>query len=93
MDLHAGYRLAPGVTIRPERFGGLIYRHDTRRLYFLHSPELVDFVTELDGNRPLQEALDTFLAGRALSHAHREPFIKALVHLEQLNVLDQVEVV
>lgn len=91
MDLNACYRLASGVAIRPERFGGLIYRHDTRRLYFLHSPELVDFVCALDGKQTLAETLDTFLAQRALSDAHREPFINALVHLEQLEVLDEVE--
>lgn len=90
MNLDACYRLASGVAIRPERFGGLIYRHDTRRLYFLHSPELVEFVCELDGSRPLQEALDSFLTGRDLFDTHREPFINALVHLEQLAVLDEV---
>jgi putative mycofactocin binding protein MftB len=90
MNLDACYRLAPGVAIRPERFGGLIYRHDTRRLYFLHSPELVEFVCELDGSRPLQEALDSFLNRHDLSDTHHEPFINALVHLEQLAVLDEV---
>jgi putative mycofactocin binding protein MftB len=91
MNLQACYRLAPGVVIRPERFGGLIYRHDTRRLYFLHSPELVEFVCELDGSRPLQEALDSFLTGRALYDTHRDAFINALANLEQLAVLDEVE--
>ncbi len=91
MNLDACYRIAPGVAIRSEQFGGLIYRHDTRRLYFLHSPELVEFVCELDGRLPLSEALDTFLSSRALSEAYREPFIKALSNLEHMEVLDTVE--
>ena len=32
VELATCYRLAPGVAIRPERFGGLVYRYDNRRL-------------------------------------------------------------
>ena len=58
VELTACYRLAPGVAIRPERFGGLVYRYDNRRLYFLHSHQAVEFINCLDGRRSLQEILD-----------------------------------
>ena len=77
MNLEAYYSVAPGVAIRPERFGGLAYRYDNRRLFFLHSHELVDFVNQLDGASPLAEVLDDFLTARALPESARGPFIKA----------------
>jgi mycofactocin biosynthesis protein MftB len=90
MDLSRRYRLSPRAAIRPERFGGLVYRYDNRRLYFLHSRDLVDFVSGLDGARPLVAALDEFLAARALPEATRQTFIKALAKLEQLEVLHEL---
>lgn len=91
MNLNTGYRLAVGVVIRPERFGGLVYRHDTRRLYFLYSHELVTFLSELDGHLSLGEATDRFIAVHALPPETREAFLSAIEHLEQLHVLDAVE--
>jgi putative mycofactocin binding protein MftB len=90
MDLSQRYRLSPRAAIRPERFGGLVYRYDKRRLYFLHSRDLVDFVSELDGARPLAAALDDFLAARALPESTRQIFIKTLAKLEQMEVLDEL---
>ncbi|MDS4021780.1 MAG: mycofactocin biosynthesis chaperone MftB [Candidatus Competibacter sp.] len=87
MNLAARYRLADGVAIRPERFGGLVYRYDNRRLYFLHSHELVDFVSGLSGQRPLEEALDEWLASRELPETHRETLVKAVVQLDKLGIL------
>lgn len=90
MNLDARYRLSRHAAIRPERFGGLVYRHDNRRLYFLYLRDLVDFVTGLDGSRPLVAALDNFLASRALPEASRETFLTALIQLEKLEVLDEL---
>ena len=90
MDLESRYCLSRHAAIRQERFGGLIYRHDNRRLYFLHSRELVEFVSELDGARPLAAALDDYLVTRALPPATRETFIRALSQLERLEVLDEL---
>lgn len=89
MNLNACYCLAQGVAIRDERFGGLIYRHDNRRLYFLHSHELVDFVRGLDGQRPLVEALAHFMGSRTLPESTRDTFLKALTQLEKLGVVHQ----
>ncbi len=90
MNIQAHYRLAPGVSVRPERFGGLVYRHDNRRLFFLHSHELVEFVTNLDGEAPLGDMLDDFLLTAHLSQSARMTFTNALMQLEKLGVLVEV---
>ena len=87
VDFAACYRLAPGVSIRPEQFGGLVYRYDNLRLYFLHSHQVVDFVNSLDGGSSLQEALDAFLASRQMPPTADESLIKAIAQLEQLGIL------
>jgi putative mycofactocin binding protein MftB len=47
-DLDAGWRLHEQVSIRPERFGALLYHFGTRRLSFLKSPRLLAAVRCLD---------------------------------------------
>jgi putative mycofactocin binding protein MftB len=46
-DLDAAWQLHPQVSIRPERFGALLYHFGTRKLSFLKSPALLRVVTEL----------------------------------------------
>jgi putative mycofactocin binding protein MftB len=46
-DLDRPWRLHPRVSVRPERFGALLYHFGTRRLSFLKSPELLAVVTGL----------------------------------------------
>ena len=46
-DLDAAWRLHPQVSIRPERFGALLYHFGTRRLSFLKSPALLAVVRSL----------------------------------------------
>jgi len=87
IEFAARYRLAPGVALRPERFGGLVYRYDNRRLYFLRSHQTVDFVTHLDGRRSLEEALDAFLLARALPGSARETLVEAVARLTRLGIL------
>ena len=87
VELATCYRLAPGVAIRPERFGGLVYRYDNRRLYFLRSHQTVDFVNLLDGRRSLRATLDEFLEVRELSGSAREALVEAVARLEQLGIL------
>jgi mycofactocin biosynthesis protein MftB len=48
-DLDAAWRLNPQVSVRPERFGALLYHFGTRRLSFLKSPALLAVVSGLDG--------------------------------------------
>ena len=47
-DLDGAWRLDDRVSIRPERFGALLYHFGTRRLSFLKSPTLLDVVRALD---------------------------------------------
>jgi mycofactocin biosynthesis protein MftB len=47
-DLDASWRLHPQVSVRPERFGALLYHFGTRRLSFVKTPELFAVVTALD---------------------------------------------
>jgi mycofactocin biosynthesis protein MftB len=47
-DLDAAWRLHPQASVRPERFGALLYHFGTRRLSFLKSRELLAVVQSLD---------------------------------------------
>jgi putative mycofactocin binding protein MftB len=55
-DVDAGWRLHPQVSIRPERFGALLYHFGTRRLSFLKSPTLLDVVRALDSETSARTA-------------------------------------
>ncbi len=46
-DLDRPWRLHPQVSVRPERFGALLYHFGTRRLSFLKSPALLTVVRSL----------------------------------------------
>ncbi len=46
--LDTAWRLHPQVSVRPERFGALLYHFGTRRLSFLKSPTLLSVVQSLD---------------------------------------------
>lgn len=87
MNLATCYRLAEGVAVRSERFGGLVYRYDNRRLYFLHSRNVADFVSGLDGLRPLQKAIEDFLADRGLPTAAGGTLVKTVAQLEKMGIL------
>jgi putative mycofactocin binding protein MftB len=45
--LDRAWALAPQVSVRPERFGALLYHFGTRRLSFLKDPKLLTVVTSL----------------------------------------------
>jgi mycofactocin biosynthesis protein MftB len=55
-DLDSPWRLHPQVSIRPERFGALLYHFGTRRLSFLKSPALLSVVTGLSAAASAREA-------------------------------------
>jgi putative mycofactocin binding protein MftB len=48
-DLDTAWQLHPQVSIRPERFGALLYHFGTRQLSFLKSPMLLTVVNALAG--------------------------------------------
>jgi putative mycofactocin binding protein MftB len=45
--LDRAWALAPQVSVRPERFGALLYHFGTRRLSFLKDPRLLSVVQSL----------------------------------------------
>jgi putative mycofactocin binding protein MftB len=47
-DPEAAWRLHPKVSVRPERFGALLYHFGTRRLSFLKNPTLLAVVRSLE---------------------------------------------
>ncbi|MEP7025495.1 MAG: mycofactocin biosynthesis chaperone MftB [Actinomycetota bacterium] len=57
-DLDAPWQLHPQVSVRPERFGALLYHFGTRRLSFLKHPDLLTVVRSL-GSQPTARAACT----------------------------------
>jgi putative mycofactocin binding protein MftB len=55
-DLDGAWRLHPQVSVRPERFGALLYHFGTRRLSFLKSPVLLTVVQTLGSQRSARSA-------------------------------------
>jgi putative mycofactocin binding protein MftB len=55
-DLDGAWQLHEQVSIRPERFGALLYHFGTRRLSFLKSPMLLATVRLLDAERSARDA-------------------------------------
>jgi putative mycofactocin binding protein MftB len=55
-DFDSGWRLHPQVSVRPERFGALLYHFGTRRLSFVKTPMLLRVVQLLDTQRSARTA-------------------------------------
>jgi putative mycofactocin binding protein MftB len=55
-ELDRPWQLHPQVSVRPERFGALLYHFGTRRLSFLKSPALLTVVRELGDAPSAREA-------------------------------------
>ena len=55
-DLDRPWQLHAQVSVRPERFGALLYHFGTRRLSFLKSPELLTVVSALGAAPTAREA-------------------------------------
>jgi len=55
-SLDRPWQLHPQVSVRPERFGALLYHFGTRRLSFLKSPALLTVVNSLGATASAREA-------------------------------------
>ena len=55
-DIDAAWQAHPQVSIRPERFGALLYHFGTRRLSFLKDPTLLAVVESLATQRSARTA-------------------------------------
>ena len=89
-DMATPYRLAEGVAIRPERFGALVYRYDNRRLYFIHSHAVAAFVTGLDGTRPLDHAIESFIRDNDLEVTAGETLEKTVGQLTRMGIVEPI---
>jgi len=58
-DLDGAWTLHPQVSIRPERFGALLYHFGTRRLSFLKHPRLLGVLQALDSATSARDACVT----------------------------------
>ena len=90
VNTEQSYEVPAQVSVRRERFGGLVYRYDNRALLFLHSRPLVDFLVGLDGGRPLGEALEEFAAERGLAEGERRALENALGQLEGKGIIREL---
>jgi putative mycofactocin binding protein MftB len=78
-DLDLAWRVSPLVSIRPERFGALVYHFGTRRLSFLKHPTLLAAVEALAGAPSARAALQA--AG--VDDAELPAYARALATLAQ----------
>jgi putative mycofactocin binding protein MftB len=90
VNTELSYEVPAKVSVRQERFGGLVYRYDNRALLFLHSRPLVDFLVELDGEQPLGAALEEFAAERGLDDGERRALENALDQLERKGIIREL---
>ena len=90
VNTERSYEVPVKVSIRQERFGGLVYRYDNRALLFLHSRPLVDFLEKLDGERPIGAALQEFAAERGLGDGERQALENALGQLEGKGIIREL---
>jgi putative mycofactocin binding protein MftB len=86
-DLDACWRLHPRVSVRPERFGALLYSFDTRKLSFLKTPQLLEVIEALADAPTAREACER--AG--VAEADLPAVTAALGTLEQSQMICQVE--
>ena len=85
-------RLAPGVSLRRERFGGLAYFHRTRRLRVIQSKLALEVADRLNRGGTVREVVTWLDGGEEGRRAAAER--QVLVAVEQLiaaGVLVQVE--
>lgn len=82
LEWSAAWGLHPRVSLRDEKFGALAYHHDTRRLVFLKSPELVDVVRRLGDFDSARVALDTLI-----EPGQRDRYAVALASLARSGII------
>jgi len=79
-DLDAAWCLHPQVSIRPERFGALLYHFGTRKLSFLKDLRVVEVVRALKDQPSARAALQA-------CSADRPAYVRALATLAESHML------
>lgn len=82
-------RLVPGISVRREQFGGLIYSFHTRRLRVVRSRAAIEVALHLSTGGSVEETAAWLVAqGFAKSHAGARTFvISAIERFEELGVM------
>jgi putative mycofactocin binding protein MftB len=83
--LDRAWELAPQVSVRPERFGALLYHFGTRRLSFLKDPQLLTVVESLADAPTARVACDRV----GVAPAALPAFEHALERLAETNMLQE----
>jgi putative mycofactocin binding protein MftB len=83
VDLTAAWAMAPGVALRPEPFGALLYHFGNRRLTFLKRPELVAVLRALDASPDVGSAL----ASAGVERAQYPAYLAALAGLAAADMI------
>jgi len=81
-DESSRWRLSDHVSLRDESFGALAYHHDTRRLMFLKSRDLVELVRRLGDFDSARRAVDELVA-----EPERDRYLAALAHLSSSGLI------
>jgi mycofactocin biosynthesis protein MftB len=76
------WRLSDHVSLRDESFGALAYHHDTRRLVFLKSRDLVELVRRLGDFESARCAVDELVAV-----GERDRYLAALASLSSSGLI------
>lgn len=76
------WRLSDHVSLRDESFGALAYHHDTRRLVFLKSRDLVELVRRLDEFESARGAVEELVA-----EGERDRYVAALASLSSSGLI------
>ena len=76
-DFESAWRLHPQVSVRPERFGALLYHFGTRRLSFLKTPALLAVLHALESAPSARAAC----LGAGISEAELPAYERALAAL------------
>ncbi len=79
------HRRGPGVGVRPEPFGALLYHFGTRRLSFLKTPELVAVVQGLEEHDDVHAAV----AAAGVPEAQRPAYLRALAGLAATGTIEE----
>jgi mycofactocin biosynthesis protein MftB len=77
-EVDAAWQLHPQVSVRPERFGALLYHFGTRRLSFLKTPVLLAVVRSLASYPSARAAC----AAAGVTEAELPAYEQALATLE-----------
>ena len=79
------WRLSPGVAVRPEPFGALLYHFGTRRLSFLKDRQLLAVVERLDAAATAREAC----ADAGLGHEQLPAYARSLFTLAATSMIEE----